>query len=100
MSKDSLRLYSILDKKVELYGTPICFRTDAECMRAVVDALSDPNHMYFKYSDDYAVYFIGMFDDSTCDYVKAEPIQKLTEVSSLVSLAVRGRKELNNECAK
>jgi hypothetical protein len=60
-----LYVYSIYDKKIEVYNTPFFFSDHISAARAFGRLQLDPQSMLYAYPDDYALYQIGEFDDQT-----------------------------------
>lgn len=59
------RLYSIHDRAVGAYGTPILQVNDVMARRNLSEfLLSDQTSDLFKYADSYDLYYIGDFDTS------------------------------------
>ncbi|UDN67717.1 nonstructural protein [robinz microvirus RP_102] len=64
-----LRVYAVLDKAVQAYLTPLCFRSHGEAMRSFGDAVLNRDSVFFKHKEDYAFCFIGWYDDSLGQFV-------------------------------
>lgn len=60
-----LKIYSIRDGKGEVYNTPFFQKTHGEAERTFRELANDQKSMIFKYPDDYDLYFIGSYDDTT-----------------------------------
>lgn len=60
-----LGLYSILDKKAGVYSSPFSAMNAEVACRMVCTSMSDPNSNLGKFPDDYQVWCIGEFDDTT-----------------------------------
>lgn len=61
--KMKLRIYTIRDNKAEAYNRPFFERTDLTAIRAVKKSLTQDD-TYQVYAEDYALYYLGTFDDS------------------------------------
>ena len=63
------KLFTIYDQKSKLYCAPFCFAETGQALRAFVDTVNDPSTAINKHPEDYLLYEIGSFDDSTamCD---------------------------------
>ena len=56
-------LYSIYDKKSEIYAPPFIELTDGTAIRAVTDLLSRQDLPFSKYPEDYTLTKIGSWDE-------------------------------------
>ncbi|MDC3312184.1 hypothetical protein OAW28_06000 [Alphaproteobacteria bacterium] len=56
-------LYSIFDKKAEIYAPPFIELTDGTAIRAVTDLLQRPELPFGKYPEDYTLARIGSWDE-------------------------------------
>lgn len=76
------KIFTVYDNAVKAYLPPMFLRTRGEAIRAVTEALRDPNHQFAKHSPDYVLFELGEFDDTTglCDLHSApESLGVLTE---------------------
>ena len=60
-----MKAFSIRDKKSEGFNTPFFQATFGLAERAFKDAASDEKGTIFKYKEDFSLYYIGKFDQST-----------------------------------
>ncbi len=58
-------LYTIYDKKSEIYAPPFVELTDGTAVRMVTDLLSTSNTQFAKYPNDYTLVRIGSYDELT-----------------------------------
>lgn len=58
-----LQLYSVIDTKVGAFMPPFCARARGEALRSFMGACQDEKHQFFAHKADYALYFVGEFDD-------------------------------------
>ena len=56
-------IYSIFDKKSEIYAPPFIELTDGTAIRACMDLLQNPNLPFGKYPEDYTLVKIGSWDE-------------------------------------
>lgn len=84
-----LRMYSVYDKAVGAFMTPIFFRSENEAVRALKVIGSD--HSFRQSPGDYALYALGEFDDASGHFAPMRsvegdvvPPQKVAELSALV----------------
>lgn len=59
------KMYTAYDSKVELYLPPFFMRTRGEAVRAWETAVNDPQTQMCRHPDDFTLFEIGEFDDST-----------------------------------
>nr|DAV55806.1 MAG TPA: DNA binding protein [Microviridae sp.] len=72
-----LHIYSIFDNKARAYLPPFFMVNDQVAYRAFADAVADPSHQFSKNPNDYCLYCIGSFDDSTGGILSAEVHENL-----------------------
>ncbi len=60
-----LCMYSIFDSKLEGYLQPIFAENDAVAVRILKNAVDDPDHLFSKNAEDYALFRIGIFVQET-----------------------------------
>jgi len=68
------QLYAILDSKSEVYDLPMYFRTDAEACRAFGTAVHDQEHRFGKHPEDYSMWRVGSFDQTTGRLTPRDPV--------------------------
>lgn len=59
------KLVSIYDSKAQVYSPTIAFPTLGMAERSFTDAVNDPQSSYNKHPEDYTLFHVGEFDDST-----------------------------------
>lgn len=57
--------YSVYDRAVKAFMPVFFARTDGEAIRSFGDLFSDPKHSFSQHPEDYVLYRVGAFDDST-----------------------------------
>lgn len=60
-----LNAYSLNDKKSRTFAAPFFFHNDAQAIRALVATARDEITTIAKFPEDFDLYRIGSFDDST-----------------------------------
>lgn len=60
-----LEIYSVRDSKAEVYNQPFFNKTHGEAERNFAELTKDQKSMVAKYPDDYDLFHIGSYDDST-----------------------------------
>ncbi|AXH73126.1 MAG: nonstructural protein [Microviridae sp.] len=59
------KIYSIFDAKVEAYLAPIFLRSHGEAIRSFEGAALDEKSQFHRNAEDYTLFHLGEFDDST-----------------------------------
>jgi len=60
-----LIMVAIHDSKSELFSRPMCMRAYGEAERAFADVINDGQSDYAKHPEDFTLFEVGAFDDST-----------------------------------
>ena len=60
-----LKIYTIYDQKAEAYLPPFYMQNNQMAVRALSDSVNNEEHQFGKYPEDYTLYTLGEFDDST-----------------------------------
>lgn len=60
-----VQIYSIYDTKAESYHQPFFTTNDATAMRMLQNELQNPESNFSKYPEDYHLFHIGTFNDTT-----------------------------------
>lgn len=60
-----LKIYSIRDAKAEIFNAPFYKNTHGEAERDFTSLARDEKSNVHKYPEDFDLYFIGRYDDST-----------------------------------
>jgi hypothetical protein len=77
------KIFTVYDSKAEAYMQPFYMQTKGLAIRAIQDTLSNPEHQFAKYTEDYTLVELGEFDDSHATFEihsKAETIAKMIEL--------------------
>ena len=67
----NIKYFSVRDKKAEAFLSPFTARTDGEAIRSFQDALQDPKSPFFKYPDDFTLYYVADWNDGIGSFVPA-----------------------------
>jgi hypothetical protein len=62
------KLFCIYDAKADFYHNPIVFHTDAEAVRGFADLARDKNTHIGAHPEDYTLFEIGIYDNSSCSF--------------------------------
>lgn len=60
-----LKIYAVYDKKSVAYNNPFYFPQKGQAIRGFEDAVNDPNSMLNKHPEDFALFEIGEWNDTT-----------------------------------
>lgn len=60
-----LRIYSIFDLKAQAFSAPFTHVNDEVAKRVLRDMLASNNSIYSRHPEDFALYFVGEFDDAS-----------------------------------
>lgn len=80
-----LQMFAVLDQAVGAFLQPFFSRAKGEAIRSFSDAVNDKEHMFFRHSTDYVLFFLGEFDDSSGIFVGVEPVRVLAARECLVA---------------
>jgi len=73
MNEGYLPLFSIRDSKALTFAAPFSSANADTAVRSVRQALKDPNHPLAMSAEDYALYALGEWDDTSGDLVPHPP---------------------------
>ena len=79
-----VHVFTVLDKKSEVYGYPMCFQNAEVAKRQILDEIQKPNSFLGKYPEDFGLYRIASFDDAKGVVVPLDEPQLVCEISSLI----------------
>ena len=60
-----MKIFAIYDSKVAAFQAPVFLRTHGEAEREISAMCRDPKHHFCKYAEDYTLFDMGDFDEST-----------------------------------
>jgi len=78
-----LQMFSVYDVKAEVYSQPITAPTINTMGRILGDVLAEGSHAYAKHPEDYVLFHLGEFDDSTG---QVDPLNAPNSLFSLKTL--------------
>lgn len=79
-----LRLFSVLDIKAGFFKPPFAARSDGEALRALSEAMRDPQTTLAQYPEDFALYETGNFNDATGTIEPTVPVRHLCGCAQLM----------------
>lgn len=62
-----MKIFTIYDSKVDSYLQPFFMRTVGEVERSLSSLVSDPEHNFCKYAEDFTLFELGTFDENTAE---------------------------------
>lgn len=68
-----LQIFTVFDDKTQAYLQPFYMQTKGAAIRAIQDAIDDPQHQFAKHLEDYALFHIGQWDDSNGQFDTSVP---------------------------
>lgn len=81
-----LKLYSIWDKKVQVFSAPFAFHNDEHAKRSLTMELRKSNVPMAEFPEDYQLYFLSDFSDHDAGFKAATPPLLVCEVSELAGV--------------
>lgn len=60
-----ITIFTVKDLKANAFLKPCFFPSNNAFEHAVAACLTEPDHNFLKYSEDFALYELGSFDDNT-----------------------------------
>lgn len=60
-----LEVYTVRDDKAEAYLQPFYMQNESLAIRAMTDCITDANHQFAKHINDYSLYHLGTYSDSS-----------------------------------
>jgi len=74
-----VKLYSIYDKKAQTYAPPFAYPYHGQAIRAFSDLVQDQRSSVNKHPGDYALFFLGEYDDNTGELISLQKPEHLSE---------------------
>lgn len=84
--------YTIYDVKAKGFNLPIFAKTDDQALRSFKDICCDPEHPVCKHAEDYSLFRIGTFND-TSGYLESEAPEC---IATALELKVMDQKRTDN----
>lgn len=60
-----LKVFTVFDSKSEAFLTPFFLRSTGEAIRVFGDAVADPKHQFGAHPEDYTLFELGEWEEST-----------------------------------
>lgn len=79
-----MSIFTIYDSATEAYMRPFFAQSPGQALRMFIDDVQEEGTPCNKHPEDYALFEIGIFDDSTSEIINCKPIclQRAHEISS------------------
>ncbi|AXH73542.1 MAG: nonstructural protein [Microviridae sp.] len=77
-----LRIYTVYDSKAEAFLPPFNAGNDALAVRSCADCLKEDTHPFARHPDDYTLFKLGEWDDTTAVYELVTPPRNLGIIGS------------------
>lgn len=68
----TMQLYSVYDKKSEVYANPFVLRNNAEALRGFATACNDPKTMMHSNPEDFELVVVGGFNPETGEIIASQ----------------------------
>jgi len=62
-----LKIYTVYDSKMEAYLQPFFMHAKGQAIRTFSDMINDPQHNFHKHSEDFTLFELGTYEDSTAE---------------------------------
>lgn len=72
-----IKMFAIYDSKAEAYLQPFFMKSKGEAIRALSALVDDVSHNFCRYSEDFTLFELGSWDDSTCMFSLTSTPQSL-----------------------
>ena len=59
------KIYTVYDSKLEAYMQPFFMQSKGQAVRAFTDSVNDPSTQFNKHPEDFTLFELGEYDDST-----------------------------------
>ena len=80
-----VKVFTVYDSKAEAYLQPFYMQSKGAAIRAFTDLANDIQHQFYKYSEDFTLFYLGEWDDSNAKFISMltpSPIGKAVEFKS------------------
>lgn len=56
-------IFTVYDSKTAAYMQPFYSLTKPSAIRSITDAVNQPEHQFYKYAEDFSLFYLGQYDD-------------------------------------
>jgi len=81
------QMVAVFDVKCGAYARPVAVPSDGAAIRSFMDAVNDNSTEYAKHPEDYSMFNLGTYDDSTGEMISKKPLQ-LAQACALKTVSV------------
>lgn len=71
------KFFTVYDSKTEVYLQPFLMQTKGAAIRAFADTVNDQSSQFAKHPEDFTLFEIGEYDDSTANMIPYDVKQPL-----------------------
>lgn len=86
-----LNVFSIYDIKAEIFGRPIYAVSPGVAMRTFTDEAQNEESVISKHPEDYVLFHLGSFEDSTAKHTELKSPYKLGSAKDLIGSGRKSR---------
>lgn len=79
----SLKLFAVLDRKAGYFKSPFFMLSIGEATRAMMNAMADPNTDLAKYPEDFALYEVGTWNDTSGVFTQEGAMTHICNLTAL-----------------
>ena len=72
-----MKIFTVFDAKAEAYLQPFFAMKEGVAMRNFSTAINTPEHQFNKFAEDYTLFYIGDWDEETCEILMLQAPQSL-----------------------
>lgn len=83
-----MQIFSIYDKKAQAYMSPFYYHQKGQALRAFEDAVNDPQTPFTKHPEDFQLFHIGEWNDSTG---KITPLSNPVPIEEALNVIKKGQ---------
>lgn len=84
-----IQIFAVFDKKAVVYMSPFYFLQKGQAIRAFEDSVNDPQSAFYKHPEDYSLFELGTFDDTSGIITSRNP-NFIEEALSLKQIQKKG----------
>lgn len=88
-----VKIFAVFDSKAAFFGRPFSEQMEASAIRGFRDAVNDgsnPANLWHNHPEDFSLFMIGEFDDSTGELIPCIP-KSLITASAIVDVTKPGK---------
>lgn len=77
------KIYTVRDNKIDAYLEPHFAHDDETAKRTMIYSVNDQQHPFSKNAEDYALYYLGEYDDITAKITSLDQPKHLANLLDL-----------------